>query len=78
MRRFVAEQNVRHFERILASETDPDQRTLVTELLAEAERELTVAEHECAELEKVARSSGAVFISGAIDAQRRFSTEGSD
>lgn len=40
MKRFVAEQNIRHFEHLLASETDPERRKVLTTLLAEARREL--------------------------------------
>lgn len=52
MRRFVAEQNVRHFKRVLESEGDLDQHALVSKLLVEAEQELAEAEREFEELEK--------------------------
>lgn len=46
MRQFIAEQNVRHFERILETEVDAKNRIVVRELLAEAQRELALIEAE--------------------------------
>lgn len=51
MRCFVAEQNIRHFQQILETETDLSRRVTVRGLLAEAEQELAEAEREIAELE---------------------------
>lgn len=65
MRQFVAEQNIRHFKRILESETDPGRRAIVTELLAQAERELAAAEGESAGIERVAQVQSAVSGRGA-------------
>lgn len=59
MRRFIAEQNIRHFKRILESDMDPGQRAVVTELLAEAEQELAEATREFEGLENAARSQAA-------------------
>lgn len=40
MKRFIAEQNVRHFRRVLEAEMDPETRRVAVELLVAAEREL--------------------------------------
>lgn len=40
MKRFVAEQNIRHFKRLLETETDPERREVVERLLGEARGEL--------------------------------------
>lgn len=66
MRQFVAEQNIRHFKRILESETDPSRRAIVTELLAQAEFELAAAEGESAEIERVAQAQDAVSTRKAV------------
>lgn len=55
MRRFVAEQNIRHFNRILEGDLDPCQRALVRNLLAEANQEFAEAQREFEELENAAR-----------------------
>lgn len=67
MRRFVAEQNIRHFRQILESETDLSRRSVLTELLAEAEQELADAKREFAELENAARSADADALPVAND-----------
>lgn len=67
MRRFVAEQNIRHFRQILQSETDLSLRVTVRELLGEAERELAEAERELAELENAPRSEDAETLRIAND-----------
>ena len=67
MRRFVAEQNIRHFTQILESETDLDRRSIVEQLLVQAERELAEAEREFEELERAARSGDTTALSIAND-----------
>lgn len=51
MKRFVAEQNIRHFKHLLETETDPERREVIARLLREAKRELELLEKAAGEEE---------------------------
>lgn len=43
MDEFIAKANIEHFEKLLATETDPQKRRLVEEMLVEEKRKLASA-----------------------------------